>query len=238
MPPTDGSTSAAPAATIANLLAETRSYAPPADLALTANVGPEEWARAAADPVAFWEEQARRLDWVTPWETAHTWEPARPVAGSDPADPAPELTVPAATWFAGGTLNVAVNCVDRHVDAGRGDKVALHFEGEPGDRRSDHLRRPAARGREGRQRADGARHRPGRPRRHLPAGASPRRSSSRSPSPASAPSTRSSSAGSRPRRCGSGSRTPGRSCSSPPTGSTAGAPPCRSSRTPTPRSTA
>jgi len=136
MPPTDGSTSAAPAATIANLLAETRSYAPPADLAQTANVGPEEWARAAADPVAFWEEQARRLDWVTPWETAHTWDPARPVEGSDPSDPEPELTVPAATWFAGGTLNVAVNCVDRHVDAGRGDKVALHFEGEPGDRRS------------------------------------------------------------------------------------------------------
>ncbi len=77
---------------------------------------------------AFWEEAARRLDWETPWETSHTWVP--PVA----ADGTPQ--VPAATWFAGGRLNVAANCVDRHVAAGQGEKVALHFEGEPGDRRT------------------------------------------------------------------------------------------------------
>lgn len=89
-----------------------------------ANVTAEAYARAAADPIAFWEEAARRLDWSEPWRTAHEWDP--PVGDA----------VPAARWFVGGRLNVAVNCVDRHVDAGRGDKVALHFEGEPGDRLS------------------------------------------------------------------------------------------------------
>ncbi len=89
-----------------------------------ANVTAEAYARAAADPIAFWEEAARRLDWSEPWNTAHEWDP--PVSDA----------VPAARWFVGGRLNVAVNCVDRHVDAGRGDKVALHFEGEPGDRLS------------------------------------------------------------------------------------------------------
>ncbi|WP_423920356.1 acetate--CoA ligase [Frigoribacterium sp. 2-23] len=114
--------------TISNLLDERRTFAVPPRLAQTANVTADEHARAAADPVAFWEEAARRLDWDTPWHTAHTWEGVR--EGADG-----ELTVPRATWFEGGTLNVAVNCVDRHVAAGRGDKVALHVEGEPGDRR-------------------------------------------------------------------------------------------------------
>lgn len=104
-------------------LQESRVYAPPAGFT-DANVAPEAYARAAADPIAFWEEAARRLDWSEPWHTAHEWNP--------PIDDA----VPAARWFLGGTLNVAVNCVDRHVEAGRGDKVALHFEGEPGDRTS------------------------------------------------------------------------------------------------------
>ncbi|RIJ27230.1 acetyl-coenzyme A synthetase, partial [Clavibacter michiganensis subsp. insidiosus] len=108
--------------------AEQALFPPPAALAASANVTEEAYARAEADPVAFWEEAARRLDWEMPWETAHTWIP--PVA----ADGTPQ--VPAATWFAGGRLNVAANCVDRHVAAGRGEKVALHFEGEPGDRRT------------------------------------------------------------------------------------------------------
>jgi acetyl-CoA synthetase len=85
--------------------------------------------------IAFWEEAARRLQWETPWHTPHTWEPARPTGGMND-DGEPHLSVPKIEWFSGGTLNVAVNCVDRHVTAGRGDKVALHFEGEPGDRRS------------------------------------------------------------------------------------------------------
>ncbi len=120
---------------ISNLLTERRTFPAPAHLAATANVGPAEAARlhaeADADHVAFWERAAERLEWAEPWHTAHTWSPAVP--REDDPD---ELTVPEATWFAGGRLNVAVNCVDRHVAAGRGDKVALHFEGEPGDRRT------------------------------------------------------------------------------------------------------
>ena len=109
-------------------LVETRSFAPDPALAGTWNADEELLARAAADPLAFWEEAARRLDWAEPWHTALEWRP--PVV--DPATG--ELSVPAAQWFLGGRLNVAENCVDRHVRAGRGDKVALHFEGEPGDR--------------------------------------------------------------------------------------------------------
>ncbi|MBO0985581.1 acetate--CoA ligase [Rathayibacter sp. SD072] len=115
--------------TIASLLEETRRFPAPESFAAQANVGADEYARAAADPVAFWEEAARRLDWAEPWTTAHTWEPALPQDDGT-------LSVPRATWFEGGRLNVAVNCVDRHVDAGRGDKAALHFEGERGDRRT------------------------------------------------------------------------------------------------------
>ena len=107
-------------------LAETRTFAPPAAFTAQANVDASVYATADADPIAFWEHAAKRLDWTTPWHTAHTWSP--PVEGPE------GLSVPAATWFAGGTLNVAANCVDRHVNAGRGDKVALFFEGEPGDR--------------------------------------------------------------------------------------------------------
>ncbi|MGO4487514.1 acetate--CoA ligase [Microbacterium sp. 2RAF4] len=102
-------------------LQETRVYEPSNDF-LEANVSGEAYARAAADPIAFWEDAGRRLDWAKPWDTAHEWEP--PIGDA----------VPAARWFVGGRLNVAANCVDRHVDAGRGAKVALYFEGEPGDR--------------------------------------------------------------------------------------------------------
>lgn len=102
-------------------LQEFRVYAPSPGSA-DPNVTAEAYTRGAADPIGFWEDAARRLDWVEQWHTAHEWEP-----------PGGEA-IPAARWFLGGRLNVAVNCVDRHVDAGRGDKVALHFEGEPGDR--------------------------------------------------------------------------------------------------------
>ncbi|MET3161992.1 UNVERIFIED_ORG: acetyl-CoA synthetase [Arthrobacter sp. UYEF10] len=89
---------------------------------------------AQPDHVAFWEEQALRLDWAPPagisdgkpWHTAHRRVPADAAAGKGQ-----EIT-----WFEGGKLNVAYNCVDRHVANGRGDKVALHFEGETGDRRA------------------------------------------------------------------------------------------------------
>ncbi|KQS64970.1 acetate--CoA ligase [Modestobacter sp. Leaf380] len=92
---------------------------PPPAFAAQANVGAEVYARAEADPLAFWAEQAGRLQWDTPWHTVF-----------DDAD------LPTARWFDGGRLNVAVNCVDRHVAAGRGEKVALHWAGEPGDGRT------------------------------------------------------------------------------------------------------
>lgn len=115
--------------TISALLDEVRRYPAPSALAESANVGSDVWEHAEADPVAFWEEAARRLDWAEPWHTAHSWEPVRQLDDGS-------LTVPKAEWFAGGRLNVAVNCVDRHVTAGHGDKVALYFEGENGDRRT------------------------------------------------------------------------------------------------------
>ncbi|GAB2645478.1 acetate--CoA ligase [Prescottella soli] len=93
-------------------------YPPSAEFAATANAGPELQAEADRDRLAFWDAQARRLDWATPWTEVLDWSDA-----------------PVAKWFVGGSLNVAYNCVDRHVLAGNGDRVAIHFEGEPGDHR-------------------------------------------------------------------------------------------------------
>ncbi|PWI41243.1 acetate--CoA ligase [Streptomyces sp. ICBB 8177] len=104
--------------TLSNLLREERRFPPPPELAAAANVTSEVYQRAAADRPAFWAQQARRLSWAT--------EPKQTVDWSNP---------PFAKWFADGELNVAYNCVDRHVEAGLGDRVALHFEGEPGDTR-------------------------------------------------------------------------------------------------------
>ncbi len=115
--------------TIRNLLTENRRYPAPVGFAAAANVTAEWLEASSGDPVEFWAEQARRLDWAEPWHTDHTWAPTRPSDGG-------EASVPRAEWFAGGRLNVAVNCVDRHVAAGNGARVAFHFEGEPGDRRS------------------------------------------------------------------------------------------------------
>ncbi|NEM91611.1 acetate--CoA ligase [Galbitalea soli] len=115
--------------TIENLLTESRRYPAPAEFAAAANVDAGWYEHAAADPVAFWAEQAARLDWAEPWTSDHRWQ-AVTIAADGSA------SVPHAEWFAGGRLNVAVNCVDRHVAAGRGERIAFHFEGEPGDRRS------------------------------------------------------------------------------------------------------
>lgn len=114
--------------TIANLGKENRTFYPSADFVAQANLQGNMWREPQPNPIAFWEKQASRLSWDTPWHTAHSWKPALSADG--------ELSVPQAEWFAGGTLNVAVNCVDRHVEAGWGDRVAFHFEGEPGDRES------------------------------------------------------------------------------------------------------
>ncbi|WP_113717683.1 acetate--CoA ligase [Arthrobacter dokdonensis] len=93
-------------------------------------------AQADGARVTFWAEQALRLDWAEPWHTTHTFEPAGAPSMDASPDHDTELRVPAIEWFAGGRLNAAVNCVDRHVRAGKGAKVALFFEGEPGDRRA------------------------------------------------------------------------------------------------------
>nr|MBA2607817.1 AMP-binding protein [Actinomycetota bacterium] len=73
---------------------------------------------ATADREAFWAKQAEALDWYDKWSTICEWN------------------LPFAKWFIGGTLNVSVNALDRHVVAGKGDKVAFHWEGEPGDTRT------------------------------------------------------------------------------------------------------
>ena len=103
---------------LSNLLQENRRFEPPADLAANANVKADAYDAAAADPEAFWAEQARRISWAE--------EPTETLDWSKP---------PFARWFADGTLNAAYNCVDRHVENGRGDRVAFYFEGEPGDTR-------------------------------------------------------------------------------------------------------
>jgi len=74
--------------------------------------------RAEADVEGFWAEQADRLTWFKKWDTVMEWSP------------------PWVKWFTGGTLNASYNCLDRHVEAGGGDKVAYHWEGEPGEQRT------------------------------------------------------------------------------------------------------
>ena len=101
-----------------NLLHESRRFEPSEEFAANANAQPSLYDEAADDRLAFWEEQARALQWDAPWTEVLTWNP------------------PFAKWFEGGTLNVAVNCVDRHVESGHGDQVAYHWEGEPGDTRT------------------------------------------------------------------------------------------------------
>jgi len=105
-------------ATLSNLLHESRRFPPPPQLAAQANVKADAYEQAATDRLGFWEEQARRLTWAKPWDAALEWE------------------APFSRWFVGGRINAAYNCVDRHVEAGRGDKVAFHWEGEPGDTRT------------------------------------------------------------------------------------------------------
>ncbi|KBU99057.1 acetyl-CoA synthetase Acs, partial [Mycobacterium tuberculosis NRITLD12] len=96
------------------------SYPPPAHFAEHANARAELYREAEEDRLAFWAKQANRLSWTTPFTEVLDWSGA-----------------PFAKWFVGGELNVAYNCVDRHVEAGHGDRVAIHWEGEPvGDRRT------------------------------------------------------------------------------------------------------
>ncbi|HEY2804052.1 MAG TPA: acetate--CoA ligase [Actinomycetota bacterium] len=105
--------------TIEALLSEQRIFEPPEEFRARAVVNdPSIYERAEADHEAFWAEQASRLSWFEPWNTVMEWNP------------------PWVKWFLGGKLNVSYNCLDRHVEAGGGDKVAFHWEGEPGERRT------------------------------------------------------------------------------------------------------
>jgi acetyl-CoA synthetase len=107
-----------PSEALSALLHEGRRFPPPPELAATANARPGIYDQAAADPRQWWADQAAALSWEQPWTEILDWQP------------------PFAKWFVGGRLNVAVNCVDRHVDAGLGERVAFHWEGEPGDTRT------------------------------------------------------------------------------------------------------
>src|SRR6476619_6543861 len=104
--------------TLSNLSHEERRFPPSAEFAAAANVKAETYDEASADRLAFWEKQAERLSWAEKWTEVLDWSDA-----------------PFAKWFVGGKLNVAYNCVDRHVEAGHGDRVAIHWEGEPQDHR-------------------------------------------------------------------------------------------------------
>jgi acetyl-CoA synthetase len=104
---------------LSNLMHEERHFDPPEELARNANVTAEAYAEADKDRLAFWGEQAERITWAEPFTEVLDW--------SNP---------PFAKWFVGGKLNASYNCVDRHVEAGNGERVAFHWVGEPeGDTR-------------------------------------------------------------------------------------------------------
>ncbi|MGA0077966.1 MAG: acetate--CoA ligase [Candidatus Nanopelagicales bacterium] len=102
-----------------NLMTESRLYPPSSDFAAQANAQPELYELAQKDRLKFWEMQAERLTWHKKWNQTLDWSNA-----------------PFAKWFVGGELNVSYNCVDRHVESGHGDQIAIYFEGEPGDTRT------------------------------------------------------------------------------------------------------
>src|SRR6478735_10335305 len=106
--------------TIDNLLHEARRFPPSDEFAANAIADAGLYERAAEDRLGCWADQARELlHWHTPFTRTLDW--------SNP---------PFAKWFADGHINVAYNCLDRHVLAGNGDRVAIHWEGEPGDART------------------------------------------------------------------------------------------------------
>jgi acetyl-CoA synthetase len=103
---------------LANLGHEDRLFPPSAEFAAQANAQASMYDEAEKDRLAFWEKQAHALQWDAPWTTVLDWQP------------------PFAKWFVGGKINASVNALDRHVNEGRGDRVAFFFEGEPGDSRT------------------------------------------------------------------------------------------------------
>lgn len=103
---------------IENLSSESRTFAPSAKFAAQANAQADLYTQADADSEKFWEQQASALVWSKPWEKTLQWQ------------------APFAKWFIGGELNATVSALDRHIAQGRGDRIAFHFEGEPGDTRT------------------------------------------------------------------------------------------------------
>ena len=103
---------------ISNLGNENRRFPPSAAFAGQANAKPSLYDEADADHTAFWAKQAESLAWEKKWDQVLEWN------------------LPFAQWFIGGKINASYNCIDRHVLEGRGDRVAFHFEGEPGDTRT------------------------------------------------------------------------------------------------------
>ncbi len=101
-------------------------YSPPAAFSERSHIGSfeqysQEYQRSIEDSDAFWAEKAARLDWIRPWDKVCEWD----------------FEEPSVRWFEGGQLNASVNCLDRHIDAGRGDDTAIIWEGnDPSDSRS------------------------------------------------------------------------------------------------------
>ena len=101
-----------------NLSHEDRRFPPSPEFVAQANAKPELFDAAKKDRLKFWADQAEALHWDKKWDQVLDWQS------------------PFAKWFVGGKLNASYNCLDRHVVEGRGDRVAFHFEGEPGDTRT------------------------------------------------------------------------------------------------------
>ena len=103
---------------IENLSTENRTFAPSPEFSAQANAKSDLYAHADKDRLAFWDEQANALSWHKKWDKTLQWDS------------------PFAQWFVGGKINATVNALDRHVADGNGDRIAFHFEGEPGDTRT------------------------------------------------------------------------------------------------------
>jgi len=104
---------------LATLLQEKRTYAPAAAFRRRAHVSTTAaHRRAEKQRLKFWADRAAELEWMKPWRKVLEWK------------------LPHAKWFVGGKLNAAVNCLDRHVRTATRNKVAILWEGEPGDRRA------------------------------------------------------------------------------------------------------
>src|SRR6202049_4439138 len=105
-----------PSAAIEALFKEARQFPPSPEFAAQANAKPGIYEEAERDYQAFWASWADKLEWMAPYKTVLEWNE------------------PFAKWFVGGKLNASVNALDRHVRAGKAERIAYHYEGEPGDR--------------------------------------------------------------------------------------------------------